>query len=189
MTLASGVPPGNPPPGTPGGGAPPTTVAGAGVVQVASAQTLSTALALVPLGLTAVAVFPPYNRPRTIPAVSVIFAENPAMIPGLRKKRSLRKLRQKVYKFFFLSRKKLDHFIFDADLFLHEVKYFLTKELSVEYIKEKIHDKIYYVKEKLADLKKNFMCLKSRLRMYAWQQKKKKYKPYNHYGKREIINR
>ena len=91
--------------------------------------------------------------------------------------------------FFFLNRKKLDHFIFDADLFLHEVKYFLTKELSVEYIKEKIHDKIYYVKEKLADLKKNFMCLKSRLRMYAWQQKKKKYKPYNHYGKREIINR
>ena len=189
MTLASGVPPGNPPPGTPGGGAPPSAVAGTGVVQVASAQTLSTALALVPLGLTAVAVFPPYNRPRTIPAISVIFAEDPGMVPGVRKKRSLQKLRRKVYKFFLSSRKKLDHWIFDADLFLHEVKYFLTRELSVEYIKEKTRGKIYYLKEKLGELKKNFMCLKSRLRMYAWQQKKKKYNHYNHYGKREIINR
>ena len=69
----------------------------------------------------------------------------------------------------------MDHWIFDADLFLHEVKYFLTRELSVEYIKEKTRGKIYYLKEKLGELKKNFMCLKSRLRMYAWQQKKKKY--------------
>ena len=188
MTLPSGVPAGNPQPGTPGGGAPPTTVASAGVVP-ASAQTLSTALALVPLGLTAVAVFPPYNTPRTIPAVSVIFAEDPAMVPGMRrKKRSLRKLRYKVYKFFLLNRKKLDHLIYDVDLFIHEVKYFLTKELTIQYLKEKIHHKIYYVKEKMAELKNNFMCLKARLRMYAWQ-KKKKHKPYNHYGKREIVNR
>ena len=77
MTLPSGVPPGSPQPGTPGGGASPTAVAGAGATQVASAQTLTTALALVPAGLAAVAVFPPYLTPRTIPAVSVIFAEDP----------------------------------------------------------------------------------------------------------------
>ena len=65
LTLPSGVPPGNPEPGTPGGGGPPNT--------------LLEAVALVPLGLNAIAVFPPYNTPRTIPAISVIFAENPAI--------------------------------------------------------------------------------------------------------------
>ena len=44
---------------------------------MASPQTLVAALALVPAGLAAVAVFPPYATPRTVPAVSVIFAENP----------------------------------------------------------------------------------------------------------------
>ena len=48
-----------------------------GVGSVTSPQTLITALALVPTGLAAVAVFPPYATPRTVPAVSVIFAENP----------------------------------------------------------------------------------------------------------------
>ena len=44
---------------------------------MASPQTLVAALALVPAGLAAVAVFPPYATPRTVPAISVIFAENP----------------------------------------------------------------------------------------------------------------
>ena len=61
----SGVPPGNPQPGTPGGGGTPNT--------------LPQAVALVPLGLNAIAVFPPYNTPRLVPAISVIFAENPAI--------------------------------------------------------------------------------------------------------------
>ena len=65
LTLPSGVPPGNPEPGTPGGGGPPNT--------------LPQAVALVPPGLNAIAVFPPYIRPRTVPAISVIFAENPAI--------------------------------------------------------------------------------------------------------------
>ena len=64
---------GNAQPGTPGGGASPS-VAGAGA---AMPQTLAIALTLVPLGLTPVAVFPPYNTPRTTPAVSVIFSEDP----------------------------------------------------------------------------------------------------------------
>ena len=66
LTLeGSGVPPGNPEPGTPGGGGAPNT--------------LPEAVALVPVGLNAIAVFPPYNTPRTVPAISVIFAENPAI--------------------------------------------------------------------------------------------------------------
>ena len=62
---------GNIPPGSPGGGAPPTPGGGA------SPQTLKTAIGLVPAGLLTIAVFPPYVKPRTVPAVSVIFAENP----------------------------------------------------------------------------------------------------------------
>ena len=64
---------GNPAPGTLGGGASPSVV-GAGA---ATPQTLATALTLVPPGLNPIAVFPPYNTPRTIPAVSVIFSEDP----------------------------------------------------------------------------------------------------------------
>ena len=40
-------------------------------------MTLAMAIALVPVGLTPIAVFPPYTKPRTVPAVSVIFAEDP----------------------------------------------------------------------------------------------------------------
>lgn len=49
--------------GTPGGGAAP--IAGATLTP----QTLTTALALVPVGLIPIAVFPPYNTPRTVPAI------------------------------------------------------------------------------------------------------------------------
>ena len=59
---------GSPCPGLPGGGAPPNNV-GTGAV----------ALSLVPPGLFAIAIFPPYATPRTVPAISVIFAENPAI--------------------------------------------------------------------------------------------------------------
>ena len=62
---------GNIPPGSPGGGAPPTAGGGA------SPQTLKVAIGLVPAGLPIVAVFPPYITPRTVPGVSVIFAEDP----------------------------------------------------------------------------------------------------------------
>jgi hypothetical protein len=64
---------GNAPPGSAGGGASPSAV-GAGAATPAN---LATALALVPAGLAAIAVFPPYTNPRQIPAVSVIFAEAP----------------------------------------------------------------------------------------------------------------
>ena len=64
---------GNPVPGTLGGGASPSVV-GTGA---ATPQTLANALTLVPPGLTPIAVFPPYNTPRKIPAVGVIFSEDP----------------------------------------------------------------------------------------------------------------
>ena len=64
---------GNASPGSGGGGATPSAV-GAGA---ANPSILATALTLVPLGLTPIAVFPPYNTPRQIPAISVIFSEDP----------------------------------------------------------------------------------------------------------------
>ena len=64
---------GNSSPGSGGGGATPSAV-GAGA---ANPSILATALTLVPLGLTPIAVFPPYNTPRQIPAISVIFSEDP----------------------------------------------------------------------------------------------------------------
>ena len=54
--------------GSQGGGAPP----------VASSAQAAAALGLAPLGTVPVAIFPPYATPRTLPAISVIFAENPA---------------------------------------------------------------------------------------------------------------
>ena len=53
--------------GSQGGGAPP----------VASSAQAAAALGLAPLGTIPVAIFPPYATPRTLPAISVIFAENP----------------------------------------------------------------------------------------------------------------
>ena len=64
---------GNSSPGSGGGGATPSAV-GAGA---ANPSILATALTLVPLGLTPIAIFPPYNTPRQIPAISVIFSEDP----------------------------------------------------------------------------------------------------------------
>ena len=57
---------GNAQPGLPGGGASPN----------GASQTI---LNLVPLGLNAVAVFPPFETARTLPAIAVIFSENPSI--------------------------------------------------------------------------------------------------------------
>ena len=64
LVNSQSVPPGNPAPGTPGGGGQPS----------------GAALALVPAGLVAVATFPPYATPRTLPAESVIFSEVPQIL-------------------------------------------------------------------------------------------------------------
>ena len=69
LVTPQGIPPGNPLPGTPGGGAPP----------VANTPQATTALGLAPPGTVPVAVFPPYATPRTLPATTVIFSENPAI--------------------------------------------------------------------------------------------------------------
>ena len=63
---AGGAPPGSPAPGSAGGGGSPNVVAN---------PIAASAVALVPAGLTAVAVFPPFLTPRTLPAIAVIFSE------------------------------------------------------------------------------------------------------------------
>ena len=40
---------------------------------------LAESLALVPTGLTPVAIFPPFAQERSVPAVAVIFSENPTL--------------------------------------------------------------------------------------------------------------
>ena len=59
-----------PQPGEPGGGGLPTS----------PSPTLAASLALVPPGLIAVSVFPPWTFERTVPAVGVIFEEAPGML-------------------------------------------------------------------------------------------------------------
>ena len=59
-----------PQPGEPGGGGLPTS----------PSPTLAASLALVPAGLIAVSVFPPWTFERTVPAVGVIFEEAPGML-------------------------------------------------------------------------------------------------------------
>ena len=58
-----------------GGGAPP----------VPTSPQATAAIGLAPPGTVPVAVFPPYEIPRTLSAISVIFAENPASVPITRR--------------------------------------------------------------------------------------------------------
>ena len=53
-------------------------VIGGGALPSVASPTLAASLALLPLGLAAVAVFPPFATPRTFPAVAVIFSEDGA---------------------------------------------------------------------------------------------------------------
>jgi len=62
-----------------------------------SILTLGLSLILVPLGLTAVAVFPPFETPRTFPAVGVIFREARDMTGTIRK-RDVRRLKREIKK-------------------------------------------------------------------------------------------
>ena len=101
MTTESMNPPGTVSPGAAGGG---------GLPSAATA----TQLALVPVGLTAVAVFPPFATDRTFPAEAVIFLENPnvnLVSPGasmtLRRRRLKRSLLKYVSKVFFKRHKQI----------------------------------------------------------------------------------
>jgi len=62
-----------------------------------SILTLALSLILVPLGLSAVAVFPPFATPRTFPAVGVIFREARDMTGTIRK-RDVRRLKREIKK-------------------------------------------------------------------------------------------
>ena len=76
---------GQPQPGAPGGGASP--FAAPTLATGITPQQFALAISLVPIGLTPVAVFPPFETPRTIEAVAVIFSEEPETLRL--KKRSL----------------------------------------------------------------------------------------------------
>ena len=73
MPTLPAIGPGNTPPGSPT----PDSPGGGGNPNIATNPAAAAAVALVPAGLTAVAVFPPFVTPRTLPAIAVIFSEEP----------------------------------------------------------------------------------------------------------------
>jgi hypothetical protein len=98
---------------------------------------------LFPLGLTPVAVFPPFATPRTFPAEAVIFSEIP-QIPGaptvrIRKKRSL----------------LMDWFF---NFFVQRRQYSSKKNIL-----DVILDIVDTIKYKLKQLSRNGRCLRTRL--------------------------
>merc|ERR1711981_323285 len=79
--------------GAPGVG----SAGGGGLPTDAGIATLALSLALVPLALSAVAVFPPFATPRTVPAIAVIFSEGRDMTGTIRK-RDVRRLYRMIKK-------------------------------------------------------------------------------------------
>ena len=59
-------------------------VIGGGALPSVASPTLAASLALLPLGLAAVAVFPPFATPRTFPATAVIFSKMVLQTEGLK---------------------------------------------------------------------------------------------------------
>jgi hypothetical protein len=73
------------------------TAGGGGLPTNTLIQTLALSLALVPIGLSAVAVFPPFATPRTLPAVGVIFTEA-RDFAGTVRKRDVRRIYREIEK-------------------------------------------------------------------------------------------
>jgi len=169
MTASSGTPPGQPTPGTAGGGGTPNGASG----QV---------LALTPVGLNTVAVFPPFANARTIPAMAVIFAEDPsigASVAGA----AGRKRRSSVFQ-------RANHAIFQsirssplvrrARAWFRQTKSYLqykTKMIksAIEEFKQKVKRKLSkeYIKEKIQEKMDDLSCLTTRLEFYGKQRRKK----------------
>ena len=61
------------------------SILGGGAPPVPTTPQATTAIGLALPGTVPVAIFPPYATPRTLPAISVIFAENPAIAPITRR--------------------------------------------------------------------------------------------------------
>jgi len=150
---ASGVPPGNALPGTPGGGGPPNGAP-------------PTVLALVPAGLNAVAVFPPFATPRTVDAEAVIFAEDPSIGPNQnrRKRRSIfRSVRTLYHRTARYLTEKVERIKYAIEDFKYRLKH---KFPLLHEIENKIEEK---VEEKMDEI----ACLQSRLEYYGNERKKK----------------
>lgn len=80
-----------------GGSIPAGAAGGGGLPTDFTISTAALSLALVPLGLAALAIFPPFARPRTVPAVAVIFSEARNTTNTI-KKREIRRLYKMIHK-------------------------------------------------------------------------------------------
>ena len=118
------APPGVAQPGSDGGGGSPTNLAN---------PSAASAVALVPAGLTAVAVFPPFATPRTLPAIAVIFSE-----ASSRRKRDIYSYRNHYdyqYDYYGYEYEKPEKFSLISDLWRT-----IKKEFTLEKIWMKIKD-------------------------------------------------
>ncbi len=150
------TPPGSPAPGAPGG------IGGGTPSQATPAQ-----LNLVPQGLTPVATFPPYATPRTFPADSVIFLENPnvdLLVP--RSSRLLRRFKRSLLGH--IGKLLLGHnqqSIARRRNYEHNKRRSLWDEIKsgASKIVDKVGKEIRKAKRAMRLLNKNMMCLRTRL--------------------------
>ena len=157
------MPPGNPAPGAVGGGASPVGAS-------------ASVLALVPAGLVAVAVFPPYERPRTFPADSVIFLENHnvELLHRKRRKRSvLRHISRLFHRFFGRPRRRSDYYKNSSynkpaygEGYFHQTSWFDDIKSGTSRILDK-------AKNFLKKIKHNVQCLQTRLMMLGQKKRMK----------------
>merc|ERR1712223_2249487 len=115
--------------GTPGGSTPAGTVGGGGLPSDGSISTAALSLALVPAGLAAVAIFPPFVRPRTVPAVAVIFNE-PRDTTTTVKKRDVRRLYHTI-------KKRSPSPFFDSEFWIGNTKVGLPSYSQIKYAVQK----------------------------------------------------
>ena len=167
------TPPGSPLPDTPGGGGSPN---------FATNPAAAAAVALVPAGLTAVAVFPPFETPRTLPAIAVIFSEEPT-----RRKRETYSSKYKYpYKAYFYMKKNISSYIYNiwwkvSDLY---EKISECKNLN-EWCLIQQRVKIFILLLVMKKFMNNMQCLQPRLaRKFA--KTRSKYKLHDMYNRQDM---
>ncbi len=135
-------------------------------------------LALVPAGLIAVAVFPPYARPRTFPADSVIFLENPnvELLHKRRRKRSvLRYISRLFHRFFGRPQRRSDyyqHSSYNRPAY-GGGGYYPQQSNWFDDIKSGTYEILDKAKNFLKKIKHNVQCLQTRLMMLGQKKRMK----------------
>lgn len=92
--------------------------------------TAALSLALVPLGLSAVSIFPPFERPRTIPAIAVIFNEERDMTRTIR--------RREVNRIYRMIKKRSPAPFLGSDFWIGNTKIELPSFSDIKYALKKI---------------------------------------------------